>query len=143
MKRRILAGLLVLCMVLALGLTACSGGANAPATTTTAAEDDAAATTTSAAEGGEEATTAEEGGEATTAGEAAAPATWENLSWEKDTSPVTFSAYIDFDWYAVDTWGEDEVSKEITRLTGVSLDVTKGSDLQVLTISCIVLWQVS
>ena len=103
MKRRILAGLLVLCMVLALGLTACSGGANAPATTTTAAEDDAAATTTSAAEGGEEATTAEEGGEATTAGEAAAPATWENLSWEKDTSPVTFSAYIDFDWYAVDT----------------------------------------
>ncbi len=134
MKRRILAGLLVLCMVLALGLTACSGGANAPATTTTAAEDDAAATTTSAAEGGEEATTAEEGGEATTAGEAAAPATWENLSWEKDTSPVTFSAYIDFDWYAVDTWGEDEVSKEIARLTGVSLDVTKGSDLQVLSV---------
>lgn len=123
MKKRLLASLLVLCMVLALGLTACSGNANAP-TTTTAAADDSAATTT-AAEGGEDETTAAEG---------AAPATWENLSWEKDTSPVTFSAYIDFDWYAVDTWGEDEVSQEITRLTGVSLDVTKGSDLQVLSV---------
>ena len=133
MKKRLLASLLVLCMVLALGLTACSGNANAP-TTTTAAADDSAATTT-AAEGGGETTTATEGGEdETTAAEGAAPATWENLSWEKDTSPVTFSAYIDFDWYAVDTWGEDEVSQEITRLTGVSLDVTKGSDLQVLSV---------
>ena len=52
MKKRFAVIVLSLCMVLALGLTACSGGANAPATTTTAAEDDAAATTTSAAEGG-------------------------------------------------------------------------------------------
>ena len=126
MKKRLLAGLLVLCMVLALGLTACSG-TNATTTTTPAAEDDA--TTTTAAAEGEETTAAE--GE-TTAAEAEAPATWENLSWEKDTSPVTFSCYIDYDWYAVDTWGEDEVSKEITRLTGVSLEVTKGSDRAVL-----------
>ena len=131
MKKRLLAGLLVLCMVLALGLTACSG-TNATTTTTAAADDDAA-TTTTAAEGDGETTTAAEGGEdETTAAEAGAPATWENLSWEKDTSPVTFSAYIDYDWYAVDTWGEDEVSKEITRLTGVSLEVTKGSDRAVL-----------
>ncbi len=125
MKKRLLASLLVLCMVLALGLTACKTSGT---TTTTPAAGDDATTTTTAAEGGDETTTAAEGGEETTAAEAEAPATWENLSWEKDTSPVTFSAYIDYDWYAVDTWGEDEVSKEITRLTGVSLDVTKGSD---------------
>ena len=133
MKKRLLAGLLVLCMVLALGLTACSGDTNATATTTTTATADEGAATTTAAEGDGE-TTAAEGGEETTAAEADAPATWENLSWEKDTSPITFSCYIDFDWYPVDTWGEDEVSKEITRLTGVSLDVTKGSDLQVLSV---------
>ena len=130
MKKRILASLLVLCMVLALGLTACSN-TNTTTTTTTAAEDDAT-TTTTAAEGDGETTTAAEG-DATTAGESA-PATWENLSWEKDTSPVTFSAFIDYDWYVVDTWGEDEVSKEITRLTGVSLDVTKSADRQVLSV---------
>ena len=48
MKKRMLAGLLVLCMVLALGLTACSGGTNA--TTTTTAGD---TTTTTATECGE------------------------------------------------------------------------------------------
>ena len=128
MKKRLLASLLVLCMVLALGLTACSGGTNA--TTTTTAGD--GATTTTAAEGGE-ATTAAEGEAETTAAEAGAeaPATWENLSWEKDTSPVTFSCYIDYDWYPVDTW-EGEVCDKITELTGVSLDVTKGSDRAVL-----------
>ena len=129
MKKRLLAGLLVLCMVLALGLTACS---NTGATTTTPAAEDDATTTTTAAEGDGETTTAAEGGEdETTAADAAAPATWEDLSWEKDTSPVTFSCYIDYDWYAVDTWG-GEVCDEITRLTGVSLDVTKGSDRAVL-----------
>ncbi len=133
MKKRLLAGLLVLCMVLALGLTACSGGTNATTTTTAAADDDAT-TTTTAAEGDGETTTAAEGGDdATTAAEGAAPATWENLSWEKDTSPVTFSAFIDYDWYAVDTWG-GEVCDEITRLTGVSLDVTKSADRQVLSV---------
>ena len=112
MKKRLLAGLLVLCMVLALGLTACSG-TNATTTTTAAADDDAAATTPGAEDDAATATTAAEGDGTTTAaggGEdettaAEAAATWENLSWEKDTSPVTFSAYIDYDWYAVDTWG--------------------------------------
>ncbi len=97
MKKRLLASLLVLCMVLALGLTACSGDTNATTTTTAAAEE--GDTTTTAAEGDGEATTAAEGDEETTAAEAAAPATWENLSWEKDTSPVTFSCYIDYDWW--------------------------------------------
>ena len=81
MKKRLLAGLLVLCMVLALGLTACS---NTGATTTTPAAEDDATTTTTAAEGDGETTTAAEGGEdETTAADAAAPATWEDLSWER------------------------------------------------------------
>ena len=61
MKKRLLAGLLVLCMVLALGLTACSN-TGATTTTTPAAEDDGT-TTTTAAEGGDDATTPAEGGE--------------------------------------------------------------------------------
>lgn len=60
--------------------------------------------------------------------------TWDSpdISWKKDTSPVKLSIFIDYDWYVVDTWGKDDVSKEITKRTGVSLDVTKGSDLNQL-----------
>ena len=36
--------------------------------------------------------------------------------------------YIDFTWYGADTWGEDDISKKITEITGVTLDVTKSSD---------------
>ncbi|UVI32782.1 hypothetical protein [Paenibacillus spongiae] len=59
----------------------------------------------------------------------------DEIAWKKATSPVTFTAYLDFDWYPIDTWGKDDVSKEITKRTGVSLEVTKSSDpkqLQVL-----------
>ncbi|MBB3128353.1 putative aldouronate transport system substrate-binding protein [Paenibacillus rhizosphaerae] len=55
-----------------------------------------------------------------------------DLAWKKSTDPVAFDTYIDFDWYPVDTWGKDDVSKEITKRTGVSLNVTKGSDLNQL-----------
>ena len=115
MKKRLLAGMLVLCMVLALGLTACSGTDATTTTTTTAAEG------TTPAGDGETTTAAGADGETTAEGETA-PATWENLSWEKDTSPVTFSCYIDYDWYMVDTWGEDEVSKAVSY---THLDVYK------------------
>ena len=127
MNKKLLASLLALCMVLAIGLTACSS--DDTATTTPAAAD---ATTTAAA--GDDATTAAEGETTAAAADEGAPATWENLSWEKNTSPVTLSLYIDFDWYTVDTWGEDQVSQEITRLTGVSLDVIKSSDLNQLSV---------
>ncbi len=143
MKKKILAVLLVLCMVFALALTACTTTTPtttaAPETTkaeeTTAAEEEttAAEEETTAAEeettAAEEETTAAE--EETTAAEEEA-ASWDNLSWMKDTSPVTMSAVMDFDWYSLDTWGEDEVSKEITRLTGVSLVTEKLSDPQIL-----------
>jgi putative aldouronate transport system substrate-binding protein len=52
-----------------------------------------------------------------------------NLTFNDDTSPITFSLYLDFDWYAKDTWGQDEVSQYITELTGVSFDAYKSSDL--------------
>jgi putative aldouronate transport system substrate-binding protein len=58
-----------------------------------------------------------------------------DLSWKKDTSPVTLSAFLDQTWFTVDTWGKDDVSKEITKLTGVSFNITKAADsnqLQVL-----------
>ncbi|MCJ8014191.1 extracellular solute-binding protein [Paenibacillus sp. KQZ6P-2] len=55
-----------------------------------------------------------------------------DLSWKKSTEPVSFDTYIDFDWYQLDTWGKDDVSKEITKRTGVSLNVTKSSDLNQL-----------
>ncbi len=35
---------------------------------------------------------------------------------------------------ASDTFGEDATSKKITELTGVSLEITKGSDLQILSV---------
>ena len=47
---------------------------------------------------------------------------------------MTFSCYIDYDWWGSDTFGEDATSKKITELTGVSLEITKGSDLQILSV---------
>lgn len=51
------------------------------------------------------------------------------LSYLDDTSPITFEMYIDYNWYTYDTWGKDDISKEITARTGVTLDVYKSSDL--------------
>ena len=77
--------IVIIYISLALGLTACSNTAATTTTTTAAAEETTAAAeeTTAAAE--EETTAAAE--ETTAAAEESAPATWENLSWEKDTSP--------------------------------------------------------
>jgi len=45
----------------------------------------------------------------------------------KDTE---LSMFIDFTWFWFDEWGTDAISKEITKRTGVSFDVTRstGSD---------------
>ena len=51
-----------------------------------------------------------------------------NLAFNDDPSPIEFSLYLDYDWYAVDTWGKDEVSQYITETTGVSFDAYKSSD---------------
>jgi len=56
--------------------------------------------------------------------------TWDspNLTWKKDTSPVTYSLFLDIPWSPVDVWGTDHVSQEVTRRTGVSFEVTKAQD---------------
>ena len=56
-----------------------------------------------------------------------------DISWRQMADvPVTIEMYIDFEWYQLDTWGNCHVSQEITRRTGVSLDVTKASDTALL-----------
>lgn len=54
------------------------------------------------------------------------------FAYMEDTSPITMDLFIDYDWYTVDTWGKDEISNEITRLTGISFNVHKSSDLSEL-----------
>lgn len=56
--------------------------------------------------------------------------TWDSnsLSWKQDTSPVTYSLFLDISWAPMDVWGTDHVSQKVTELTGVSFDVTKAQD---------------
>ncbi len=114
--KKVYAWLLVLCMVMALGLAACSTTTATTTTTTTAAEE----TTTTAAE--EETTTAAE-----------VTMDWNTASWTLDTSPVDMDVWIDWDWWGRDTW-EGATAEEMTRLTGVNLTVTKASDTTQLSV---------
>lgn len=41
--------------------------------------------------------------------------------WKEDTSPITFDWYVNFSWFA-GKWGDDEVSKYVTKKTGVSVN---------------------
>lgn len=117
MKQKKLAAVLLAGMFCCTGLAGCGDGGSTASSTDTG-------NTGAAASGASTAPAAEPAGDLT----------WDtaDLSWRKDTSPVTFDCYIDFDWYALDTWGKDDVSKEITSRTGVSLNVTKSSDLNQL-----------
>lgn len=56
--------------------------------------------------------------------------TWDSpdLSWKQDTSPVTYSLFLDIPWAPMDVWGNDHTSQMITELTGVSFEVTKAQD---------------
>jgi len=56
--------------------------------------------------------------------------TWdsEEISWKKDKSPANFTIFVENTMFPFKTWGEDDVSKEITKRTGVSLDLTVASD---------------
>lgn len=51
---------------------------------------------------------------------------------EKESKDITFSIFIDHPWFWHDKWGEDPVSQEITKRTGVSLDITRVVDDQQL-----------
>lgn len=74
-------------------------------------------------------------GQGANSGGGAAPApnadiTWDSqdISWKKDTSPITYSIFMDIPWMPMDVWGKDDVSKKVTELTGVSFEVTKAQD---------------
>ena len=43
--------------------------------------------------------------------------------WKADTSPITLTAYIDFPQDTYNGWGKDAVSAEITKRTGVTIDL--------------------
>ncbi len=48
--------------------------------------------------------------------------------WKSDTSPITFTAFIDWPgWLDSFEWGKDKVTKEITRRTGVTIDVERAT----------------
>lgn len=110
MKKRFTVMVLALLMLFMAGMSGCGGTTEQEGTPTTEA------TTTRAAQ--------ESGGEST------GPITWDtaDLSWKKDTSPVTFSLFVDLGWYAMQEWGKDDVSREIEKRTGVRLEVSKRTD---------------
>lgn len=41
--------------------------------------------------------------------------------WKLDTSPITFDWYVNFSWFNA-KWGEDAVSKYVTKKTGVNIN---------------------
>lgn len=59
---------------------------------------------------------------------ASSSTTKEPTNTEPSDKPITFSLYIDHPWFWVDKWGNDDVSKEITKRTGVSFDITRSTD---------------
>lgn len=71
----------------------------------------------------------------TTAATVEKPFVWkpdpEDLEWKKDTSPVTLKVYFNNTWICGKDpwpWGNDDVSREITKRTGVTLEGTTASD---------------
>jgi putative aldouronate transport system substrate-binding protein len=52
----------------------------------------------------------------------------ENLEYAQDTSPVTLSMYYNVVVADPWTWGEDEVTAEIRKLTGVTIEGTYATD---------------
>jgi len=119
MMKKSIAVILLLVFVFTSALAGCGGSKEAEKETSNAGEKVAESTTTQTDAGQDET-------EATVADE---NITWEtaDLSWKKDTSPVTLSAFIDMSWYVVDTWGKDDISPIITEKTGVTLDITKAT----------------
>lgn len=56
------------------------------------------------------------------------PATTVDAPKEASQNPVTLSIFIDHTWFWVDSFGGRPVDDEITKRTGVKLNVTKASD---------------
>lgn len=112
----------VLCFSLLLLLTSsmlfgCGAAPVAPASQSASV----AASATPEVSASAEATASPEASVAPASTDAAPAAT--ALEWQSDTSPVTMSVYIDFPQDQFLGWGKDRVSAEITKRTGVTLDL--------------------
>jgi putative aldouronate transport system substrate-binding protein len=42
--------------------------------------------------------------------------------------PITFTIWIDHNWFWFDQYGKEDVSRKMTELTGVTLDMTRATD---------------
>ena len=49
-------------------------------------------------------------------------------AWQKETAAGTLKWYIDFDWFTNLTWGQDTVTKQITKDTKTTVTWTSGND---------------
>ncbi len=67
-------------------------------------------------------------------GGAVAETTWESedLAWKKNTAEAQFSLFHNMTWAPMDVWGNDHVSQQVTKDTGISFEVTKQQDSQQL-----------
>lgn len=117
MNKAVLRVLSITCVaaMLIASLTGCNTAA--PAATTAPAT--AAPTSAPAA-----ATTAAAATEAAATASAAPSMPVSSMEWTQSTSPVTLTAFIDFNSNSWTTWGSDHVTQEITKRTGVTVTVT-------------------
>jgi putative aldouronate transport system substrate-binding protein len=44
------------------------------------------------------------------------------------TAPITFSIWVDHPWFWFDQYGKEDVSKKMTEITGVTLNMTRATD---------------
>ncbi|HOJ11019.1 MAG TPA: extracellular solute-binding protein [Clostridiales bacterium] len=51
-----------------------------------------------------------------------------DLEWKDDTSPVTLTAFLNFPSTIPFEWGKNDVTKEITKRTGVTIEATYAPD---------------
>jgi len=112
MKKRQMALLLALCMVLSLGMTACSNTTGGSSQTTSAAAGTAVQTTTAV----EETTAAAEG------------PIYKDNTWRGTTDPVTLKVASVLHRNGMPEWSEDEISRMIMNTTGVSLKIVQKGD---------------
>jgi putative aldouronate transport system substrate-binding protein len=52
----------------------------------------------------------------------------DDLEWKDDTSPVTLTAFLNFTSTIPFEWGKNDVTKEITKRTGVTIEATYAPD---------------
>jgi len=52
----------------------------------------------------------------------------DDLTWKTNTDPITFSLFHNMTWAPMEVWGQDHVSEQVTKDTGISFDVTIQSD---------------